>query len=84
MQGTVVMPVEWENVMLAPLTAVVRIQDKALVYKVGADSIATSVIVEIDELGDGLRAVITSGIEEGETIVAKGAANVRDGQKVIW
>ena len=84
MQGTVVMPIEWENVMLVPLTAVVRIQDKALVYKVGADSLATSAIVEIEELGDGLRAAILSGAEVGETIVAKGAANVHENDRVIW
>lgn len=84
MQGTVVMPVEWEDVMLVPLTAIVRIQDKALVYKVGADSLATSAIVEIEELGDGVRAVILSGAEVGETIVAKGAANVHENDRVIW
>lgn len=84
MQGTVVMPVEWENVMLVPLTAVVRIQNKSLVYKVGTDSLATSAIVEIEELGDGVRAVVKSGVEEGETIVAKGAANVHEGQKVLY
>lgn len=84
MQGSVVMPVEWENVMLVPLTAIVRIQNKALVYKVGADSLANSAIVEIEELGDGVRAIIKSGVEEGETIVAKGAANVHEGQQVLF
>lgn len=84
MQGSVVMPIEWENVMLVPLTAIVRIQDKVLVYKVGADSLATSAIIEIEDLGDGERAVITSGAEVGETIVAKGAANVHDNDRVIW
>ena len=84
MQGTIVMPVEWADVMLVPLTAIVRIQDKSLVYKVGKDSLATSSIVEIEELGDGTRAVITSGAEVGEVIVAKGAANVREGQQVLF
>ncbi len=84
MQGTIVMPFEWENAMLVPLTSIVRIQDKTLVYKVGADSLATSAIVEIEELGDGVRAVILSGAEVGEKIVAKGAANVHDGQQVLW
>ncbi|MBR1928378.1 MAG: efflux RND transporter periplasmic adaptor subunit [Paludibacteraceae bacterium] len=84
MQGTVVMPIEWENVILVPLTSIVRIQDKALVYKVGADSLATSAIVEIEDLGDGERAVILSGAEVGETIVAKGAANVHEKDKVIY
>ena len=84
MQGSVVMPVEWADVMLVPLTSIVRIQNKALVYKVGADSLASSAIVEIEELGDGVRAVIKSGAEVGETIVAKGAANVHEGQQVLF
>ena len=84
MQGSVVMPFEWQNVMLVPLTSVVRIQDKVLVYKVGADSLAHSAIVEIEELGDGVRAAILSGVEAGETIVAKGAANVHENDRVIW
>ena len=84
MQGTVVMPIEWSDVVLIPLTAVVRIQDKALVYKVGKDSLATGTIVEIEELGDGTRAVIQSGAEAGEVIVAKGAANVHEKDRVIW
>ena len=84
MQGTIVMPVEWGDVMLVPLTSIVRIQNKALVYKVGADSLATGAIVEIEELGDGERAVILSGAEVGETIVAKGAANVHENDRVIW
>lgn len=84
MQGTVVMPIEWADVMLVPLTSIVRIQDKALIYKVGADSLATGAIVEIEELGDGERAVIVSGAEVGETIVAKGAANVHEKDKVIF
>ena len=84
MQGSVVMPVEWQDVMLVPLTSVVRIQNKVLVYKVGADSLATSAIVEIEELGDGQRAVILSGAEVGETIVAKGAGNVHEKDRVIW
>lgn len=84
MQGSVVMPIEWENQILVPLTALVRIQNKVLVYKVGADSLANSAIVDIEELGDGQRAVILSGAEVGETIVAKGAANVHENDKVIW
>ena len=84
MQGNVVMPIEWENVILVPQTAIVRIQDKALVYKVGTDSLANSAIVELEDLGDGERAVIMSGAEVGETIVAKGAANVHDGDKVLF
>lgn len=84
MQGSVVMPIEWKDVMLVPLSSIVRIQDKVLIYKVGADSLATSALVEIEELGDGERAAIISGANVGETIIAKGAANVHENDRVIW
>ncbi len=82
MQGTVSMPYTYENVKVIPWSAIVRLQDKTLVYQVGADSIATGVLVNVEDL-DGKNAVV-SGLNVGDIIVAKGAINVHDGEKVIW
>lgn len=84
MQGTIVMPFEYPNAIVIPLSAIVRLQDKTMVYRVEKDSTATSVLVEIEELGDGKNAVLLNGITPGEQIIAKGAANVHDGQQVIY
>lgn len=84
MQGTVVMPYQYNQVMLAPLTSIVRLQNKTMVYRVGADSTATGVLVTMEELGDGKQAVLISGVEPGDRIVSVGAGNVHEGDQVIF
>lgn len=83
-QGTVVIPIAVKDVMVVPQNAVVRLQDKNLVYKVGADSCATSAIVTIAGFGSERDVVITSGVEVGDVIVTEGANNVYEGQRVLF
>ncbi len=83
-QGSVLIPIEEKDVMVVPQNAVVRLQDKSLVYKVGADSCAHSVIVTTVEMGSERDLVVTSGLEVGDVIVTEGANNVQEGQKVIF
>jgi len=83
-QGTVVVPIEVNDVMVVPQNAVVRLQDKSLVYKVAADSCAYSVIVETVGISSGRDLVITSGLEVGDVIVTEGANNLIEGQRVLF
>ena len=83
-QGTVVIPIEVKEVMVVPQNAVVRLQDKSLVYKVAADSCAYSVIVETVGISSGRDLIITSGLEVGDVIVTEGANNLVEGQKVLF
>ena len=83
-QGTVVVPIEVDEVMVVPQNAVVRLQNKNLVYKVGADSCAYSAIVTIAGFGSERDLVVTSGLEVGDVIVTEGANNVYEGQRVLF
>jgi membrane fusion protein (multidrug efflux system) len=83
-QGTVVVPIEEKDVMVVPQHAVVRLQDKSLVYKVGADSCAYSVIVSTVGISSGRDLVVTSGLEVGDVIVTEGANNLVEGQRVLF
>ena len=83
-QGTVVIPIEIKDVMVVPQNAVVRLQNKSLVYKVGADSCAYSVIVGTAGFNSERDLVITSGLEVGDVIVTEGANNVMEGQRVLF
>ena len=83
-QGTIVMPVAEKDVMVIPQYAVVRLQDKSLVYKVQADSTATSVDVTTEETGNGKDFIVRSGLNEGDVIVTTGANNVTEGQRVLF
>ena len=83
-QGTVVMPFAEKGVIVVPQFAVVRLQDKAQVYKVKADSTATAVEVTTMDTGNGKDFIITSGLSEGDQIVTTGANNVTEGLKVLF
>ena len=83
-QGTVVISFGEKDVMVIPQNAVVRLQDKALVYKVKADSTATAVDVTTQDTGNGKDFIITSGLKAGDKIVTIGANNVTEGQKVLF
>ena len=83
-QGTVVVPYSLQDVMVIPQTAVVRLQDKSLVYKVKADSTATAVTVMIADIGNGKDFIVTEGLNVGDRIVTVGANNLQEGQKVLF
>ena len=83
-QGTVVLPFSQKDVMVVPLTSVVRIQDRSLVYKVQPDSTATAVTVTTTNTGNGKDVIINSGLSVGDKIVTIGANNVQEGQKVLF
>ena len=83
-QGTIVMPFAEKDVIIIPQFAVVRLQDRAQVYKVKADSTATAVEVTTEDTGNGKDFIVTSGLEEGDVIVTTGANNVTEGQKVLF
>ena len=83
-QGTVVLPHPEKGVIVIPQNAVVRLQDKSLVYKVQSDSTATAIDVTIEDIGNGKDFIIRSGLNEGDQIVTTGANNVQEGQKVLF
>lgn len=83
-QGSVVIPLSEENVMVIPQAAVVRLQDRSLVYLVGKDSCATSVTVTTTSAGSKKDVVVLTGLKPGDKIVTVGANNVKEGDKVLF
>ncbi|MBR5655712.1 MAG: efflux RND transporter periplasmic adaptor subunit [Prevotella sp.] len=83
-QGTVVLPLEQKAVMVIPQAAVVRLQDKSLVYKVKPDNTATAVTVTTQDAGNGKDVIVTSGLNVGDKIVTVGANNVQEGEQVLF
>ena len=83
-QGTIVMPFAEKGVIVIPQNAVVRLQDKSLVYKVKTDSTATAVDVTTQDTGNGKDFIVTSGLNVGDRIVTTGANNVTEGQRVLF
>ena len=83
-QGTVVLPIDVQQVMVVPQNAIVRLQDKSLAYKVGPDSCVTSVIVKTANISSDRDLVVTEGLEVGDVIVTVGANNLVEGQRVLF
>ena len=83
-QGTIVLPAESQDVIVVPQKAVVRLQDKSIVYKVKSDNTATAVTVTTQDTGNGQDFIVTSGLNVGDKIVTVGANNVQEGQQVLF
>lgn len=83
-QGTIVIPFAEKGVITIPQNAVVRLQDKSLVYMVKADSTATAVDVTTEDTGNGKDFIVTSGLKVGDKIVTIGANNVTEGMRVLY
>ena len=83
-QGTLVLPLSEKDVIVIPQNAVVKLQDKSLVYKVNPDSTATAVTVTTANTGNGKDVIVISGLNVGDKIVTTGANNVQEGQKVLF
>ncbi len=84
MQGSIVIPIKEEAVMVIPQEAVVKLQDKQQVYKVQTDSTVTSVEVTTQDIFDGEHYIALTGLNEGDKIVTVGANNLHEGQKVLF
>lgn len=79
--GRITIPRHLLQAIVIPQEATYEIQDKVYVYKVAGGK-AESAIITVLPVSDGHNYVVTGGLEEGETIVAKGASYVREGMEI--
>lgn len=79
--GNVVIPVNYNNVIVIPQAATFELQDKVLVYKV-VNGIATSTEIEVAPMNNGKEYIVTKGLAVGDVIVAEGAGMLREGTPV--
>lgn len=80
--GNVVLTRELKGVIVIPQTATVEVQNKTFVYGI-VDGLATARQVGVMRLADGVRYVVTSGLEAGDVIVAEGAGLLRAGTPIV-
>jgi RND family efflux transporter MFP subunit len=64
-----------------PLAAILQQGDKPAVWVIGADGTVSQRVIEVARYGD-TGAVVRSGLQGGETIVAAGAFKLSAGEKV--
>lgn len=80
--GSVLYPVKYEDIIVVPQAATVKLQDKVLVYLVTKEGKAKAMVVEVAPQSNGKEYIVTGGLKEGDEIVSVGASNVQDGQVV--
>ncbi|MGN1375701.1 MAG: efflux RND transporter periplasmic adaptor subunit [Prevotella sp.] len=79
--GSVVIPSSYNDCIVIPQEATVKLQDKIMVYKID-NGIAKSQLIEVAPLNDGREYVVINGLKVNDEIVAKGAGLIKEGQKV--
>lgn len=79
--ATVVFPYEMKDCIVIPQTATYEVQDKIYVYKV-VDGKAESTLISLFSIDDGQNYVVKDGLKPGDVIIAKGAANMKEGMSV--
>ncbi len=80
--GNVVLPYQYKNAFVIPQGATYEIQDKTFVYRV-IDGKAVSTIITVEPINNGKEFIVSSGLAEGDIIIAEGAGLVREGIAVI-
>ena len=79
--GNVQIPTMYNNVILIPQAATMRIQDQFLVYTV-VNGKAQSAQISIATENNGKEYIVTEGLNEGDVIVSDGAGLVREGMEI--
>lgn len=79
--GRLIVPRQMYQAIVIPQSATYEIQDKVYAYKV-VDGKAQSTIITVSPVSDGRNYVVTGGLNDGEIIVSKGAAYVKEGQEI--
>ncbi|MDR0677246.1 MAG: efflux RND transporter periplasmic adaptor subunit [Holosporaceae bacterium] len=71
---------EYKDALVIPSSAVISIQSGTIAYAIRDDKIVEIRPVKVELIGD--KAVVTSGLREGETVVSSGIIKARPGQPV--
>ena len=80
--GKVLIPHKATGAIIIPQDAVVEVQDKYFVYKVGKDNKVKYSEITIDTQNDGQNYIVTSGLAKGERIVVYGVTQLTEGMEI--
>ena len=80
--GQIVIPTVTNNAVVIPQEAVVSVQDKFFVYKVGSDNKVRYTEIQVDPQDDGKNYVVTDGLGVGDRYVSIGITKLTDGEKI--
>jgi len=79
--GKILIPKTYENAIVVPQESTYEQQGNILIYKLGKDNKVNSSIIKVITSIDNLY-VVESGVEKGDSIVAKGLAKLRPNTEI--
>lgn len=79
--GKIRFPIEYKDAIVVPQTATFEQQGNIMIFKLGADNIAETTIVEIKGTVDNLY-VVETGVEKNDKIIVSGVGKLRNGMAI--
>ncbi len=76
--GSVIIPVQKNNIFVIPQAATYEIQDQRYTFKV-VDGKAQATLIKVTQVDGGEEFIVNEGLKQGDVIVAKGAGLLREG-----
>lgn len=79
--GTIILPYTMSGTVVIPQEATYELQDKHFVYKV-IHGKTKSAEIKVSDYNNGKQYIVTSGLSDGDVIIAEGAGLLHDGIEV--
>lgn len=80
--ATIVIPTQFEDVILVPKKAVFELQGRFFVFTVDTQNVVHNTEIKIRNTATEKEYVIIEGVKSGDNIVIDGIGNLRDGMKI--
>jgi len=81
--ATLIYPITYKGVIVIPISATQKLQDKVLAYRVDEQGKAKAVVIKTEPINNGTEYIVTDGLKEGDVIVSLGTNNVHEGDQVV-
>lgn len=80
--GTILFPTRVDSAILIPQSATYEVQSERFVYTVSDSNTVHATRIEVLSINDGLRFVVTEGLQPQQKIVTDGVSFLREGQTI--
>lgn len=80
--ATVILPIQFDSVLVVPQTAAVNLQDQKMFYRIKKDGTVEGVLCEVYPSDDGKEYYIKSGLNPGDEVVTNGVRKLSNGMKI--
>jgi membrane fusion protein (multidrug efflux system) len=80
--ATVILPIQFDSVLVVPQTAAVNLQDQKMFYRIKKDGTVEGILCEVYPSDDGKEYFIMSGLNPGDEVVTNGVRKLSNGMKI--